>query len=114
MQAVLLTKHGGPEMLGHGEAPDPTAGPGEVVVDLHTASVSTADYKVRLGGGRDNIALPHLLGRDFSGVGSVAGTGVTDLAVGDAGFGVTDQGIEGAYTEKLTIKAEIIAKNFPL
>jgi len=39
MKAMLLIKHGGPEMLNYGEAPDPTAGPGEVVIDIHAASV---------------------------------------------------------------------------
>ncbi|MGA7207316.1 MAG: hypothetical protein WBX78_00190 [Pseudolabrys sp.] len=52
MKAVLLTNHGGPEMLRYGEAPDPTAGPGEVVVDVYAASVNAADSKVRQGGGR--------------------------------------------------------------
>ncbi len=52
MKAVLLTKHGGPEMLRYGEAPDPIAAPGEVVVDIYAASVNAADCKVRLGGGR--------------------------------------------------------------
>jgi NADPH:quinone reductase-like Zn-dependent oxidoreductase len=111
MKAVLLTQHGGPEVLRYGEAPDPTAGPGEVVVDVHAASVNAADYKVRLGSSRSNIQkFPYILGRDFSGVVSAAGPGSTDLAVGDAVFGVMDQGIEGAYAEKIAIKAEIIAK----
>jgi NADPH:quinone reductase-like Zn-dependent oxidoreductase len=111
MKAVLLMSHGGPEMLRYGEAPDPAAGPGEVVVDIHAASVNAADYKVRLGGGRyGNIRFPHILGRDFSGVVSRLGAGVTDFAVGDAVFGVTDQGIEGAYAEKIAINAAIIAR----
>jgi NADPH:quinone reductase-like Zn-dependent oxidoreductase len=113
MKAVLFTKHGGPEVLHIGEVPDPVAGPGDVVVDIHAASVNAADYKVRLGGGNyssSNIRLPHILGRDFSGVVSAIGTGVTDLATGDAVFGVCDQGIEGAYAEKIAIKAAIIAK----
>jgi NADPH:quinone reductase-like Zn-dependent oxidoreductase len=111
MKAVLLINHGGPEMLRYGEAPDPTAGPGEVVVDIHAASVNAADYKVRLGGGRYSLSrFPHILGRDFSGVVSTVGAGVTDFTVGDAVFGVTDQGIEGAYAEKIAIKAAIIAK----
>jgi NADPH:quinone reductase-like Zn-dependent oxidoreductase len=111
MKAVLLINHGGPEMLRYGEAPDPTAGPGEVVVDIHAASVNAADYKVRLGGGRYSLSrFPHILGRDFSGVVSTVGAGVTDFTVGDAVFGVTDQGIEGAYAEKIAIKAGIIAK----
>jgi NADPH:quinone reductase-like Zn-dependent oxidoreductase len=110
MKAVLLANHGGPEMLRYGDVPDPTAGPGEVVVDVHAASLNAADYKVRLGGSGYAIAFPHILGRDFSGVVSAVGPGVADLAVGDAVFGVTDQGIEGAYAEKLAIKAAIIAK----
>jgi NADPH:quinone reductase-like Zn-dependent oxidoreductase len=111
MKAVLLTRHGGPEMLEFGETPDPVAGPGEVVVDVHAASVNAADYKVRLGsGGSGNLKFPHVLGRDFSGVVSTLGAGVTDFKVGDPVFGVTDQGIEGCYAEKLAIKAAIIAK----
>jgi NADPH:quinone reductase-like Zn-dependent oxidoreductase len=111
MKAILLTDHGGPEMLRYGEAPDPTAGPGEVAVEIHAASVNGADYKVRLGGGRYSLSrFPHILGRDFSGIVSNVGTGVTDFSVGDAVFGVTDQGIEGAYAERIAIKAAIIAK----
>src|SRR5246127_4144566 len=113
MKAVLFEKHGGPEVLHLAEAPDPIAGPGEVVVDIHAASVNAADYKVRLGGGAyssSGVKLPHILGRDFSGVVSAVGPGVTDLRVGDAVFGVCDQGIEGAYAEKIAIKAAIIAK----
>jgi NADPH:quinone reductase-like Zn-dependent oxidoreductase len=111
MKAMLLKGHGGPEMLQMGEVPDPMAGPGEVVVDTHAASVNAADYKVRLGsGGSSNLKFPYILGRDFSGVVSALGPGVTDFNVGDRVFGVTDQGIEGCYAEKLAIKAAIIAK----
>jgi NADPH:quinone reductase-like Zn-dependent oxidoreductase len=111
MKAVLLRGHGGPEMLHYGEAPDPTVAPGEVLVDIHAASVNAADYKVRRGGGAyGNIRFPHILGRDFSGVVSALGGDVTDLAVGDAVFGVTEQGVEGAYAEKIAIKAAIVAR----
>src|SRR5215470_6291317 len=113
MKAVMFEKHGGPEVLRFAEVPDPTAGPGEVVVDIHAASVNAADYKVRLGGGAystSGVKLPHILGRDFSGVVSAVGAGVTDLRAGDPVFGVCDQGIEGAYAEKIAIKAAIIAK----
>src|SRR5919204_5526924 len=99
MKAVLLTGHGGPEMLRYGDAPDPVAGPGEVVVDVHAASVNAADYKVRLGGGAysgaSNLKFPYILGRDFSGIVSAVGPGVIDFSVGDAAFGVMDQGVEG-------------------
>jgi NADPH:quinone reductase-like Zn-dependent oxidoreductase len=111
MKAVLLIGHGGVDMLRYGEAPDPVAGPGEVVVDIHAASINAADYKVRLGSSvYSNIKFPHILGRDFSGVVGALGPGVTDLAVGDTVFGVTNQGKEGASAEKIAIKAAIVAK----
>src|SRR5215469_1858782 len=110
MKAVMFEKHGGPEVLRLAEVPDPTAGAGEVAVDIHAASVNAADYKVRLGGSYGKVTLPHILGRDFSGIVSAVGSGVTDLKVGDAVFGVTDQGIEGAYAEKIAIKAALVAK----
>jgi NADPH:quinone reductase-like Zn-dependent oxidoreductase len=110
MKAILLTAHGGPEKLIQGEAADPVAGPGEIVVDVHAASVNAADWKVRIGGYGYNVKFPHILGRDFSGVVSALGAGVTDFAVGDAVFGVMDAGIEGTYAEKLAIKAAIVAR----
>src|ERR1044071_2763074 len=114
MKAVLLTGHGGPEKLQYGDAPDPIAGPGEVVVDVHAASVNAADYKVRLGGGAysgtSNLKFPYVLGRDFSGLVTALGAGVTDFKIGDPVFGVMDAGIEGCYAEKVKIAAAIIAK----
>jgi NADPH:quinone reductase-like Zn-dependent oxidoreductase len=110
MKAMLLTGNGGPEMLRYGDAPDPTPAPDEIVVDVHAASVNAADYKVRLGGRGYNLRFPHILGRDFSGVVATPGKGAADFAVGDPVFGVMDAGIEGAYAEKLVIKAAIVAR----
>jgi NADPH:quinone reductase-like Zn-dependent oxidoreductase len=111
MKAMLLTGRGGPDMLRYGEAPDPVAGPGDVVVDIHAASVNGADYKVRRGSSiHSDIRFPHILGRDFSGVVASLGAGVTEFAIGDAVFGVTARGVEGAYAEKLAVAAAIIAK----
>jgi NADPH:quinone reductase-like Zn-dependent oxidoreductase len=110
MKAMLLTGHGGPEMLHYGDAPDPTPTPGQIVVDVHAASVNAADYKVRLGGRGYNVRFPHILGRDFAGVVAAIGEGVSDFAIGDAVFGVNDAGLEGAYAEKLAITAAIVAR----
>src|SRR5712692_4395055 len=110
MKAILLTGHGGPETLRYGDMPDPVAGPGEVVVEIHAASVNAADYKVRLGSYDSKLKFPYILGRDFSGIVASRAADVTDLAVGDAVFGVCDAGIEGAYAEKIAIKAALVAK----
>jgi NADPH:quinone reductase-like Zn-dependent oxidoreductase len=109
MKAMLLTGHGGPEMLRYGDAPDPTPAADEIVVDVHAASVNAADYKVRLGGQGYNVKLPHILGRDFSGVVAATGADVSEFSVGDAVFGVNAAGFEGAYAEKLAINAAIVA-----
>src|SRR5215213_4376508 len=98
MKAILLTGFGGTDMLRYGDAPNPVAGPGDIVVDIHAASVNAADYKMRLGAYSD-LKFPHILGRDFSGVVSAVGAGVDDLKVGDAVFGVTMRGVEGAYAD---------------
>src|SRR5258707_7117094 len=95
MKAVLLVGHGGPEMLRYGDAPDPVAGPGEIVVDVHAASVNAADYKVRLGSYHSKLKFPYILGRDFSGLVSAVGSCVHDLSVGDAVIGVIDARIDG-------------------
>jgi NADPH:quinone reductase-like Zn-dependent oxidoreductase len=110
MKAMFLTGHGGPDMLRLGEAEDPTPAPDEIVVDVHAASVNAADYKVRLGGQGHSVRFPHILGRDFSGVVAATGSQVSDFKAGDPVFGVNDAGKEGAYAEKLAIRAAIVAR----
>src|ERR1700743_1553714 len=110
MKAAYIERHGGPEVLKYGDMPDPVAGPGQVVVDIAAASVHGADWKGRDGKSGPLLPLPYILGRDFSGVVSAVGEGVTDLRVGDEVFAVCDVGQEGAYAEKIAIKAAIVAK----
>ena len=110
MKAAFIERHGGPKVLRFGEMPDPVAASGEVVVDIVAASVNGADWKVREGKSNQLARFPYILGRDFSGVVSAVGEGVEDLRVGDEVFGVCDIGQEGAYAEKLAIKAAIVAK----
>src|SRR5262245_40903825 len=109
MKAAFIERHGGPEVLKYGDLPDPTAAPGEVVIDIVAASVNGADWKVRVGDYKQS-KFPYVLGRDFSGVISAVGAGVEDLRLGDAVFGVCEAGQEGAYAEKIAVKAAIVAK----
>jgi NADPH:quinone reductase-like Zn-dependent oxidoreductase len=110
MKAAYFMKHGGPEVMEFGEVPDPKPAAGQVLVDVHAASVNGADWKVRAGSYAQITAVPYIPGRDFSGVVCALGSGVTDLRIGDAVFGVCDAGQEAAYAEKIAIKAAIIAK----
>ena len=109
MKAAYFEQHGGPEVMKYGELPDPVAGIGEVLVDIHAASVNGADWRVRAGNYSQVTFFPYILGRDFSGIVSALGDGVEDFQVGDAVFGVCEVGQEGTYAEKIAMKASIIA-----
>ena len=109
MKAAFVEQFGGPEVLKYGDLPDPVAAAGEVVVDVVAASVNGADWKIRRGQ-YSQAVFPLVLGRDFSGLVAAAAAGIDDLKVGDAVFGVLEAGREGAYAEKLAIKAAIVAK----
>jgi NADPH:quinone reductase-like Zn-dependent oxidoreductase len=110
MKAAYFMKNGGPEVLQYGDVPDPAAGPGEVLVDIHAASVNAADWKVRAGHYAPITDFPYVPGRDFSGTVRALGDGVKDFTVGDAVFGVCDMGHDGAYAEKIAIQSAIVAR----
>jgi NADPH:quinone reductase-like Zn-dependent oxidoreductase len=109
MKAAFIEQYGGPDVLKYGDLPDPVAGPGEVVIDVVAASVNGADWKVRAGQ-YGQAKFPLALGRDFSGVVSAIGAGVGDFKIGDPVFGVCESGQEGAYAEKIAVKAAIVAR----
>ena len=110
MKAAFIEEQGGPEVLQYGDLPDPQAGPGEIVVDVHAASINAADWKVRSGSYAKLTRFPYVLGRDFSGVVAETGAGVSDLAPGDPVFGVLDAGQEGAYAGKVAVRADLAAR----
>jgi len=112
MKAAYFERFGGPDVLKYGDLPDPVAGPGEVVIGVVAASVNAADWKFRAGdyAQHPQSKFPLIPGRDFAGVISAIGDGVEDFNTGDAVFGVCEAGQEGAYAEKIAVKAAIIAK----
>jgi len=108
MKAAYIEEFGGPEVLKVGDLPDPSPGPGQVVVDVVAASINAADYKVRAGEYKQ-ANFPLVLGRDFSGTVSAVGSGV-DLKVGDEVFGVLETGRDGTYCEKIAIGGAIVGR----
>lgn len=112
MRAALFRNYGGPDVVEVAELPDPVAGPGEVLVDIHAASVNPIDWKMRAGVLRAffDLKLPHVLGRDFSGVVAAAGEGVAGVRPGDAVFGLGDPTKQGTHAERIAIAAGLVAK----
>jgi NADPH:quinone reductase-like Zn-dependent oxidoreductase len=110
MKASYFRRFGPPEVLEYGDLPDPVASAGEVLVDIHAASVNAADWKMRAGQYSGKIDFPHIPGRDFSGVVAAVGKGANDFKPGDAVFGVCEVPRESAYAEKIAIRQEIVAR----
>ena len=83
MRAVVLTGHGGPEVLQVQERPDPPVGPGEVRIDVKAAGLNFADTAARVGLYPDAPKPPCVLGYEVAGVVESAAEGVDSPKVGD-------------------------------
>ena len=99
MRAIRQDALGGPEVLYLGETEKPTPSIGQVLVQVHAASVNPADVMNRqtgIFGGQP----PFTLGWDVSGVVAEVGPGVTVLRPGDEVVGLLPfpRGA-GAYAE---------------
>src|ERR1700753_217460 len=90
MKAVRFSQFGGPEVLEIVELPDPHPGPGQVRVAVRAAGVNPSDWKKRRG--LMDPELPQVMGYEAAGVVDELGAGVTDVAVGDRGFGFSASG----------------------
>lgn len=75
MKAIYFMQTGSPEVLQYGDLPDPEPAVGEIVVDVHAASVNGVDWKIRAGQYKEITQFPYVLGRDFSGVVAAVGEG---------------------------------------
>lgn len=73
MKAILVPKPGGPDALVYGDAPDPVAGPGEVVVRVRATAVNRADLLQAEGKYPPPPGAPEILGLEAAG--EVEGTG---------------------------------------
>jgi len=104
MRAVVITKHGDPEVLKVEERPDPPApGPGEVAIDVRAAGVNFADTMARVGLYPDAPKPPCVVGYEVAGEVTAAGDGVDAVKAGDRVMAGTRF---GGYAEKVVVKAD--------
>ena len=102
MQAVVVERHGGPEVLVAAERDTPTAGPGEVLVDLAAAGVNFMDVYQREGTSY-RVEPPFIPGNEGAGTVAAVGPGVEGVAVGDR---VAWTGVPGSYAEQVVVPAD--------
>ncbi|MBV9918163.1 MAG: zinc-binding dehydrogenase [Solirubrobacterales bacterium] len=83
MRAVVITEHGGPEVLEVQERPDPPVGPGEVRIAVKAAGINFADTLARTGLYRDAPKVPCVVGYEVAGEVESVGEGVSSVEPGE-------------------------------
>jgi NADPH:quinone reductase-like Zn-dependent oxidoreductase len=105
MRAVVITKHGGPEVLQVQERPDPPVGPGEVRIAVKAAGISFADTLARTGLYPDSPKLPCVVGYEVAGEVESVGDGVESVKAGERVLAATRF---NGYAELVTVPANMV------
>jgi zinc-binding alcohol dehydrogenase/oxidoreductase len=115
MKAVRIHEDGGPDVLRYEDAPDPSAGPGEVLVRLKAASLNRLDVWTRMG--LPSAPKPRILGADGAGLVEVLGEGVDGLEPGrpvllnpglDDGARIIGEHCDGTHAELIAVPSEYV------
>ncbi|MGB8963236.1 MAG: quinone oxidoreductase [Pseudonocardiaceae bacterium] len=101
MRAIQITETGGPDVLRLAELPDPSPGPGQLLVELAAAGVNYIDTYHRSGA--YPMPLPFIPGSEGAGTVTAVGPDVSDVAVGDQ---VAWAASPGSYAERAVVPAD--------
>ena len=106
MRVIEVTQFGGPEVLEVGEADEPVAGPGQVVVDVSDVPVLFVDTQIRSGSARDwfPTAPPYVPGAGVAGKVSSVGEAVDSDWKGRFVVASTAEG--GGYVERAVVAVD--------
>ena len=105
MNAIRVSKRGGPEVLLYEELPTPEPGPADALVRLEAIGVNYIDTYQRAG--LYKLALPFTPGQEGAGVVEAVGPEVADVRVGDR---VAYTGALGAYATHAVVPAARLVK----
>ena len=101
MKVIRVHQKGGPEVLQLEDAPDPSPGPGELVIDVEAVGVNFIEIYYREG--LYPMEHPFTPGSEAAGTIAAVGAGVTEFQVGQR---VVSQNVKGAYAGKAIVPAE--------
>ena len=104
MYAVEVAETGGPEVLTDVEKPQPSPGPGEVLIKAEAIGVNVVDTYFRSG--LYPHELPFILGAEVCGTVEAVGDGVTTLLLDER---VATADAIGAYAEYCIAPADLVA-----
>lgn len=105
MMALRAHKRGGPEQLVYEQAPKPSPGRGEVLVEVHAGAITFAELTWDLSWTRKDGSdrTPIIPSHEVSGIVAGLGPDVTEFAVGDAVYGLIDFDRDGAAADFVTV-----------
>jgi NADPH:quinone reductase len=107
MRAVLLSEFGPPSVLVPADVPAPTAGDGQVLIDVAYANITFVETQFRATGfGPFKGELPVIPGNGVGGVVAAAGRGADERWVGRRV--VTSTGGTGGYAERVAVNADVL------
>lgn len=104
MHAIEVSETGGPEVLRYVDTPQPSPGPGEVLIEAEAIGVNYIDTYFRSG--QYPRQLPFILGQETSGTVVDTGEGVDGFTAGDR---VVTAAASGGYAEYATAPASFTA-----
>ena len=86
MNAAVMRKFGGPDVLQYEEIARPIPKPGHVLIKVLAAGVNRLDHYIRAGSIVPELPVPHILGADAVGEVVALGEGVTEVEIGERVF----------------------------
>jgi alcohol dehydrogenase len=104
MNALQMKQYGEKDVLELNQnAPKPVAGKGQVLIEVHAASINPIDWKIRAGYLKEHLPLtmPATFGGDVAGVVAGVGDSTSGLNVGDRVYGYASpvSGGSGSFAE---------------
>src|SRR5258708_27143162 len=112
MRAFVLTGYGTiSDHVRLAEIPDPVAGPGEVLIEIHAASLNPIDFKIVHGDLKriSRYKLPRPTGFDASGIVKSAGARATPFRAGDAVYVPASRDTIGTFAELISLPAKFVS-----
>jgi putative PIG3 family NAD(P)H quinone oxidoreductase len=100
--AIVAREPGGPDVLERTELPDPTPGPGEVLIEVAASGVNRADLMQRQGFYPPPPGSSDIIGLETSGTVTALGPDVTGWQVGDQVCALL---AGGGYASKVVVPA---------
>jgi 2-desacetyl-2-hydroxyethyl bacteriochlorophyllide A dehydrogenase len=112
MKAFVVSRYGKANSVEAVELPEPDLRDGDVLVQIHAASVNPLDLKIRNGELKPLLPykLPLVLGNDLAGVVIKAGANVHRFTPGDEVYAKPDKDRIGTFAELIAISENDVAK----